>query len=220
MNSLLTKFIYIFLAIFVIIPNKIFAGPLNDLKDSNLMQKVEDSSSIDEKKWFRGHPILESIFIEKSGPKMLANWIGEGNNDFFSQEKYYSNKIKEKNPIIKYKGRYVDKERENLFVYVFVPHPKIASTVEIGLNETINKLSPPKIPVFFQKQIEINSNKGMLYLHKSGACSILINLPSGTRFRTYKKDCKDKDELMKFTKGFDINRLKMKLTKPKIDVTE
>ncbi len=214
------KFITILSILFIVTLQKALASPLTELNDSPLMGKMDKVSDLANKKWFIGHPNLSNLFMTNSGIKLIPNWIGDGSGDFFSQNKYYSSKLAEKNPILQYRATYLNREREKLSLTVYVPHPKISSSIDLGLNDTINKLSPPVLKIFFEKQIDINGKKGILYLHKNGACSILMTLPSSTRLRTYKKDCKDKEELVTFTKSFDIQRLISKLTKPKTNITE
>ena len=190
----------------------VYAGPLNDIKDA--LGSMNDNSSLEKKSWFKGHPNLQTLFLEQQGSKALFAWVGEASTKYFRQENEYSNKINEKDPFVTYKGIYLNREREKLTIKIFVPHPKIASTIELGLNKTINDLMPPHIPVFFEKKVSMNGLNGKLYLHESKACSILLNLPSNAILRTYKKQCSNSSDLEEFTKSFDLTRLKLKLTKP------
>ena len=202
------------LLLFLCVSN-VFAGPLNDINNqiiNNTLNKPIDSPA-----WFKDNPNLKILFLEKYGSKALFSWVGEGDGDFFRQDSFYSEKIKFKDPFVIYSADYVNKERELLKISIYVPHPMIASTVELGLNDKINEFFPPQIKTFFEKKVNLKDVEGKLYLHKSNACSIVLNFPSNAVLRTYKKDCKNSDELVKFTEGFDLTRLKIKLSKPKKD---
>lgn len=204
---------FIFILILLFAFNAYGAGPLQDIKEK--VSFYDSKKNLESPAWFKNNPNLKTLFTSDGGAKALYAWIGEGDKDFFRHENIFSNKVTDKKPFITYKGIFVNKEREELKIKIYVPHPKIAYTIELGLNDTINALIPPKIPVFFEKKISINGIDGKLYLHKSKACSILLNFPANTVLRSYKKNCENSEELVKFTKGFDLDRLKLKLSEPK-----
>ena len=191
----------------------VYAGPLKDIGDAvnNFHHRNE---SLEKKSWFKDNPNLQTLFLEENGSKALFAWIGEASGNYFRQDNIFNHNVNEREPFITYKGIYLNREREKLTVKIFVPHPKIGTTIELGLNKTINNLMPPHIPVFFEKKVSIKGIKGKLYLHESKACSILLYFPSSTILRTYKKQCTNSKDLEEFTESFDLTRLKLKLTKP------
>lgn len=204
---------FIFLITLFLAINSYADGPLQDIGIE--VGSYTDSKELDSPAWFQNNPNLKTLFTSQGGARALFTWIGEGDKDFFRQENKFSDKIDYKSPFITYDGTFVNKEREELKIKIYVPHPKIASTIELGLNERINALIPPQLPVYFEKKISIKGIDGKLYFHKNKACSIILYFPANTILRTYKKECENSsDELIKFATGFDLNRLKLKLSKP------
>lgn len=202
----------LFIATLVLLALNVNASPLMDIQNDVSNYYLRNDLQSDS--WFNGHPNLKNLFTQKNGAKLLFAWIGEGNNEFFRKENSYSDKITAKKHFVEYHGLFIDRDRDELNLSIYVPHPKMANIVELGLSDVINDLMPPHVPIFFEKKIKIKGIDGKLYLHKDNACSIILPFPSNTTLRAYKKNCKDNTELETFTSGFDLVRLKQKLTKP------
>ncbi|MGI6680649.1 MAG: hypothetical protein ACOX3T_04110 [Bdellovibrionota bacterium] len=215
-NIIFNIFIYLFTYLVLsscLTLNAFASSPLGDIRDK--AKDIRASKFLDDPAWFDDNPNLKTLFTEKGGSKALFAWVGEGGSNFYRKSNSFSSTVDKQELFITYKGTYVNKNQEKLKISIYVPHPKIANEIDFGLNDTVNKLMPPHIPIYFEKKVNIKGLQGKLYLHKNNACSIVLKLPSSSILRTYKKHCKESKELEEFTEDFDLARLKLKLTKSK-----
>jgi hypothetical protein len=160
--------------------------------------------------WFKANTNFAKLFTSADGPQLLIEWIGVP-RDLGPRQSTYS---REREYVIAL--RKFDTPHSGVAeISVMVPHPKYRQARVLGLLPEFSALTPPKLKVTRQINLEINNHTAQYFDHEldrdAVKCTIVIPLVVDAVLVVSANRCQNTDALIEIGRSIDLERLEAKL---------
>lgn len=183
---------------------------LRDLVESPEMKKFDQHNNdkdLYSERWLKPGTEFAALFLKADGGLNLNTWIAPVSGSYVAGQQSSVNY-----------QEYVESERvyssalaADMNVKILVPHPKFAGMLQFGLIKAFAELEPPKLQFESRENIEVASQKGTIYIHKDGGCSLLIKTVKSSVINISQKVCSNTNDITELAKLLDYKRLERKL---------